>query len=209
VPRGKKYWPAHIKPDNYDVPGCNHPNADLTKLLMVLPAEYQHNLTKLLTATDNTYKDLHRDTGVTKLCLFSGLSCCSRLDILCGISRDLMHLASLNSTSILTNLWQGTIECHAPDSKNTWDWAVLQGDTWIVHGKAVADATLYLPGSFNWLPCDPTLKISSHYKAWEFLMWIFALGPSLLYGVLPDKYWQNYCKLVAVICIYHQHCITA
>ncbi len=36
----------------------------------------------------------------------------------------------------------------------------------------------------------------------------FGLCPGLLYGVLPDKYWENLCKLTVAIRILHQRSIT-
>ncbi len=57
-------------------------------------------------------------------------------------------------------------------------------------------------------PRNPAEKISSGYKAWEFLTYLFGLGPGLLHGVLPDKYWKNYCKLVAGMRIVHQRSIS-
>ena len=63
--------------------------------------------------------------------------------------------------------------------------------------KAVAGTLHYLPSSFNHPPCNITEKLTSGYKAWEFLLYIYGLGPGLLYGVLPEDYYTNYCKLVS------------
>ena len=85
---------------------------------------------------------------------------------------------------------------------------VLKGDIWKFHGKAVANTTPYLPGSFDRPPRNPAEKISSGYKAWEYLTYIFVLAPALLRGILPDKYWQHFCKLVKAIRLLHQCRIT-
>src|ERR1700733_5096367 len=116
-----------------------------------------------------------------------------------------MHLASLNLPDLLINLWRGTFDCDKKDDHSTWDWAKLQGSTWEMHGHQVAAATPYLPGSFNRPPRNPAEKISSGYKAWKFLLYLFGLGPGLMYKILPDKYYQNFCKLVFGICIIHQY----
>jgi hypothetical protein len=92
---------------------------------------------------------------------------------------------------------------------NAWDWAVLQGEIWKKHGQAVAAATPYLPGSFDRPPHNPAEKINSGYKAWEFLMYVFGLGPGLFYNVLPEKYWINFCKLIYGMCVLSQHSITS
>ncbi|KIM73012.1 hypothetical protein PILCRDRAFT_81467 [Piloderma croceum F 1598] len=118
-----------------------------------------------------------------------------------------MHLVSLNLTDLIVSLWRGTIDCDLPDDRASWDWAVLKGETWKLHGKSVADATPYLPGSFDRPPRNPAEKISSGYKAWEYLLYIFALGPGVFYNVIPEKYWAHFCKLVTAIRIIHQRSI--
>lgn len=85
---------------------------------------------------------------------------------------DIMHLAALNIPDLLINLWRGTFDCDKNNDIRTWDWTVLQGNIWEFHGKEVGDCTPYLPGSFDCTPQNPAEKISSGYKAWEFLMYI-------------------------------------
>ena len=108
-----------------------------------------------------------------------------------------MHLILLNIPEILIKLWCGTLECDPNANKETWDWAVLTGDVWKEHGRQVANTRLYLPGSFDRPPRNPAEKISSGYKAWEYLTYLFSLGPGLSYDLVPEKYWKNFCKLVA------------
>jgi hypothetical protein len=120
-----------------------------------------------------------------------------------------MHHASLNLTDLLIPLWRGTLECGKTDDVKNWDWAVLTGDVWKVHGQQVADAKPFLPGSFDRPPRNPALKISSRYKAWEFLMYVFGLGPALFRHILPYKYWKHFCKVVYALCLLHQRNITS
>jgi hypothetical protein len=148
-------------------------------------------------------------TGISKPSIFLGLNPLHRLGIPGCFGSDIMHLASLNIPDLLINLWRGTIDCDKNDDQSTWDWAVLQGSTWESHGREVAACTPYLPGSFDRPPRNPAEKISSGYKAWEFLMYIYGLGPALFYGILPEKYWMNFCKLVYGMRIILQHEITA
>ncbi|KAG1761276.1 hypothetical protein EDD22DRAFT_780076 [Suillus occidentalis] len=119
-----------------------------------------------------------------------------------------MHLASLNLPDLLIPLWRGRFDCDVDDDVSTWDWAVLQGDIWKEHGKAVATATPFLPTSFDRPPHNPAEKINSGYKAWEFTLYLFSLGPALFYGILPDKYWRNFCLLVHGIRLVSQHSIS-
>ena len=88
------------------------------------------------------------------------------------------------------------MDCDKTDDCRTWDWAILKGHLWKEHGEAVATTTPYLPGSFDQPPRNLAEKINSGYKAWEFLMYIYGLGPGLFYNILPEKYWENFCKLI-------------
>ncbi|KAJ6525179.1 hypothetical protein B0H19DRAFT_1085021 [Mycena capillaripes] len=112
-----------------------------------------------------------------------------------------MHAPALNLTDLLPPLWRGTFDHEKTDNKNSWDWVVLTGETWKRHGKAVADLTCYMPGSFDRPPRNPAEKINSGYKAWEWLLYFYGAGPALLYGILPSKYYINYCKAVRSLCI--------
>ncbi|KAG0694110.1 hypothetical protein DFH29DRAFT_1006623 [Suillus ampliporus] len=98
-----------------------------------------------------------------------------------------MHLLSLNIPDLLINLWHGTFECDPDDDKATWFWATLTGDTWKSLGKA---------------------KINSGYKAWEFWLFLYGLGPAVLFGRLPDHVWEHYCKLVYAVRLISQYRIS-
>ncbi|KAH9915964.1 uncharacterized protein BXZ73DRAFT_92551 [Epithele typhae] len=118
-----------------------------------------------------------------------------------------MHLFGLNVTDLLVKLWRGSREfCDDKrgDSVASWEWVCLTGDTWVRHGAQVAAARHYLPGSFDRPPRNPAEKINSGYKCWEFLTWIYTLAPALLYGVLPDEYWVNFCMLASGVRIVFQ-----
>ena len=64
------------------------------------------------------------------------------------------------------------------------------------------------PSSFDHPPCNIAKKLKSGYKAWEFLLYLYGLGPGLLYGLLPDAFYTNFCKLVLGICLVNQHRIS-
>ena len=100
------------------------------------------------------------------------------------------------------------MRCDPTDNKDTWDWAVLTGDTWIEHGKLVAAATKYFPSSFHRPPRNPVEKINSGYKATEWFHYLFGLGVGFFRAVLPKKYWRHFCKLVRGIRIIMQRKIT-
>jgi hypothetical protein len=119
-----------------------------------------------------------------------------------------MHLFGLNIGDLLISVWRGTFKCESTDDKVTWDWATLVGDNWKSHGKLVAAATKFFPSFFHRPPRNPAEKISSGYKATEFYLYIFGLGPGFFRAALPKKYWKNFCKLVRGVHIIMQRRIT-
>ncbi|KAL4255831.1 hypothetical protein AB1N83_011941 [Pleurotus pulmonarius] len=207
------YYPALLKPNNYSVSGCDHPDVDIQQLSLSfvsadsIAAAYTVNLARLIQCTSPTeYNNVRRDSGIVKPSIILGLP--RTLGVVAMNTLDFMHIPALNVPDLLVALWRGKVDCEAPDSKATWTWAVLTGNIWKCHGAQVAACTPYLPGSFDRPPRNPAEKISSGYKAWEYLLYIYGLGPALLYGVLPDEYWRNLCKLVKGVRLLLQSCIT-
>ncbi|TFY76397.1 hypothetical protein EWM64_g7614 [Hericium alpestre] len=136
-----------------DVEGCDHPDVILqnfTETSQQIATRYETNLLEVM-ATSNPaqYKKKCLKTGICKPSIYLGFLVSHCLLIPACFPGDLMHLAALNLTDLLLGLWRGTIDCDLKDSRTTWDWMVLHGDTWTTHGKMVADATPYLPGSFD------------------------------------------------------------
>jgi len=66
----------------------------------------------------------------------------------------------------------------------------------------------FLPSSFDCLLHNIAEKLTSGYKAWEFLLYLYSLGPRLLYNILPNPYYSNYCKLVYGMHLMNQHSIS-
>jgi hypothetical protein len=203
---GKHYFPALLKPLEYNIPGCTHGDIDVRNLPIPSRDEYHVNLRTLVTSpNDSQYRARRLATGISKPSIFSGLEPLSTLGLPHCAGSDIMHLAALNISDLMISLWRGTIDCTRPDDKSTWDWAVLRGDIWQQHGKDVEAALPYLPSSFDRPPRNIAEKLTSGYKAWEFLLYLYGLGPGLLYGILPDRYFTNYCKLVLGIRLVNQH----
>lgn len=95
------------------------------------------------------------------------------------------------------------------DNKSTWDWAIFRDkDLWTSHGKHVAAAGTFLPGSYNCKPCYIAEKINTQYKTWKFQLYMFGITPILLYDILPPKYWSHCCQLVCSFQIVCQHSVT-
>ncbi|KAF8809746.1 hypothetical protein BYT27DRAFT_7254467 [Phlegmacium glaucopus] len=206
---GSHYYPALLKPYDYNIEGSNHPDINVDSLPSYSVQDYEQKLKYVMASRNETqHKRRRLDTGISKPSIFLGLPPKHRFDVPGCFGSDIMHLASLNIPDLFINLWRGTFDCDPKDDKSTWDWAVLQGVVWEDHGKDVAACTPYLPGSFDRPPRNPAEKISSGYKAWEFLLYLYGLGPALLYNILPEMYWIHYCKLVYAMRIMNQHRIS-
>ena len=119
-----------------------------------------------------------------------------------------MHQPLLNLAALLFDLWCARPDARDYDHSSVWPWAVLTGDVWKNYGKTVSNIATYLPTSFGWTPWNPQEKISSGYKAWEFLNYIYREGPGVFYNVIPDVYYQHFCRLVRAIRIIHQYTIS-
>jgi Transposase family tnp2 len=209
-PQGKHYFPALLRPNDYDVVGCMHPDIDIRRLPEPLHTRYHLNLHNLVrSCIVAQYCAQHLDTGISRPSIFSALDRASTLGLPESAGSDIMHLGVLNLSDLMISLWHGTIDCTNPDDKAIWDWVVLRGNVWQQHGKAITNCLHYLPSLFNCPPCNITEKLTSGYKAWEFLLYLYGLGPGLLLGILPNIYYTNYCKLVFGMCLMNQHKISS
>jgi hypothetical protein len=203
------YFPVRLKPLGYTVDGCSHADVPVEQVLddSHQMEKYRNALARLSGSINKAQYDRRRlETGICKPSIFSGIP--RSLGIPRCFSVDIMHLLTLNIPELLLKLWRGTLECDDNDNKATWAWAVLTGDLWKAHGKAVASAKPYLPGSFDRPPRNPVEKINSGYKAMEYLNYFYVLGPAVFYDVLPLEYWRHFCKLVYGVRIIYQKRIT-
>lgn len=205
-PNAPHYYPALLKPNDYIMQGCDH--SDLSHFVSTSTSStwYLRNLRSLLQSPNETqYRKRRLETGITKPTIFLGVVSDRILGIPGCFGSDVMHLGSFNLADLLVSLWRGQIDNEQTDPTSEWPWAVLRGNTWEEHGKAVADATPYLPGSFDRPPRNIAEKVNSGYKAWEWLLYLYGLAPALLYGILPQLYYSHFCKLVKAMKIIQQH----
>ena len=208
-PHTGHYFAVHLKPNNYTVPDCNHPDIDIRNLITLSSSDYQQNLMTVISSVDqNQYEKNRKVTGISKPSILSGLVSNLMFPLPRCFALDLMHLLFINLGELLIPLWQGTLKCDLTDDHSLWEWATLTGDTWQSHGQLVADATPFFPSSFHRPPRNPADKISSGFKATEYYLYLFGLGPGVFRTVLPQKYWTNFCKLVRGVRILTQRHIT-
>jgi hypothetical protein len=205
---GSHYYPVLREPIGGSGLGSNHPDVNINDITGGSVERYETNLVRVKNARDmEDFEDIRLETGICKPTVFSGLV--RRLKIPKPFSPDIMHVTTTNASQLMLLLYRGKMNVGTGDRKRTWDWAVLKNAVWTRHGAAVAQMTQYLPGSFDRPPRNPALKISSGYKAWEYLLYLYGLCPAMLYGILPNKYWKHLCKLVCGVRIITQRRITA
>jgi hypothetical protein len=206
---GSHYYPALLKPYDYNIAGCNHADVSVEDIHGPNKQDYETKLQYLLNACGPTdYKDCRRDTGICRTSMLLGLPARHRLPVMSTFSGDVMHVATLNLGDLLLPLWRGTFKCDPTDSRLTWDWAVLVDDVWEKHGEDIANCRPFIPGLYDRPPRNIALKISSGYKAKEWQGCFYGLSPTLLHGILPRVYWRNFCKLIRAVRIVHQRSIT-
>jgi hypothetical protein len=112
-----------------------------------------------------------------------------------------MHLLNLNLTSLLISIWRNSADIKLKfDSATKPEFIVFDDENiWQTHGKLVASTKPYLPTSFDRPPRNPAKKISSGYKAYEYMLYFWALGPAVFRPFLPHHLWVHFCKLVCGI----------
>ncbi|KAJ2923243.1 hypothetical protein H1R20_g13850, partial [Candolleomyces eurysporus] len=204
------YYAVHLQPFNYgDVPECNHGDVDTENIKSATIEQYHIDLA-LVEASANLaeYEQNRYRTGISKRSIISGLVKELTLPPPKSFSVDLMHLFWINLGELMVPLFRGKLKCENTDDIKSWDWAVLQGPNWTNFGKLVANSTVHFPSSLERPPRNPAEKINSKYKATEYFLLLFGLGPGLLRFFLPRSYWRHFCKLVRSVRILTQQRIS-
>ncbi|KAF7761992.1 hypothetical protein Agabi119p4_9984 [Agaricus bisporus var. burnettii] len=193
------YYPILQKLDGNMPAGSDHPNINLHATNPYYSqTEYNLNVTQLLNSFHGNFNMHRKLTGLTKPSIFSGLYA-PALGAPGAFPIDTMHLFALNIPELLLHLWRGTLHSDRSDPSSLWPWRVLVGEDWKQHGAKVAALRPYLPYTYTRPPRNPAEKIHSGYKADEFNGYTWGYLPGLLYGLLPEPYYQNFCKLVRII----------
>lgn len=194
------YYAVHLRPNGVNADDCNHADFNFRNPFGIQREStqiYQEKVAIIISSRDQTEYERNRKlTGISKPSIINGLNPQFTLPVPQCFTVDLMHLLCINLGELLISLWRGGLKCETSDDKLTWDWATLTGDTWQEHGNLVAAATVYFPSSFHRPPRNPAEKLSSGYKATEYFLYVFGLGPAFFRLTLPEKYWKNFCKLV-------------
>ena len=157
-PPGKTmYYPTALKPDNYTIEKCSHPDIDVRTLELPDSTRYQMDLRKVLISPNNArYNHNWRSTGIVQpsICLVF------QENLMVPVPQcfmlNLMHLVSLNIPPHLVSIWHNSLEMKITYEKSPKpEFVVLDdGEIWQEHGKHVTDTHHYFPDSFGWLPRD-------------------------------------------------------
>ena len=185
-PGAGTYYPAMLKPHGAVPPGSSHADININSITTPSVDEYSKRLHHVLGSISiREYERRRRETGVSKPSIVSALP--KSIPVPLCFPADTMHLFALNISQLLIFLWRGSIDHAQDDDPTTWPFAVLHDNAvWQAHGASVAGAALYIPVCLeSRVPRNPAEKISSGYKAVEYLVYIFGLCPALLYRLLP------------------------
>ena len=167
----------------------------------------KHDLFHLIASeNEDQYRRRRLNTGIGKPSIFDAIP--RILPLPTCFPGDIMHQPLINLAALLLDLWCARPGARDHDQLTDWPWAVLTGDVWKKHGKVIAQAARFLPTSFGRTPRNPQEKVSSGYKAWEFLYYFYGEGPGVFYGVLPEIYYLHFCRLVRAIRIIYQRSIS-
>ncbi|KAM6499947.1 hypothetical protein JOM56_005455 [Amanita muscaria] len=194
------HYPAALQPQNHDHRSYFHPDVDINTVSQPNTNEYDKNLRIVLgAATATAYKERCLETGISRPSICLGLQATMTLAIPACFPIDLMHLCSINIPQHLLAIWRNAGESRIRfDIKP--DFIILdQNEIWKSHGELVASMRPYLPTSFDQPPRNPALKINSGFKACEYLLYFWALGPVVFRPLLPHyllqpMYRQHYTK---------------
>ena len=200
------YFPAALKLVNHDPGNYHHPDIDVATISSPNVNEYHTNWRNVLQATTmTTFKELQLETGISRPSICLGLQASLTLPIPSCFPLNLMHLCSINILQLMIDIWRNKIEPKVDIASTKPDFIVLDtSDMWKAHGALIASVKPYLPTLFDHTPHDPALKFNSGYKACEFQLYFWVLGPAVFRLVLPHHLWMHYCKLVAMTQIIHQ-----
>jgi hypothetical protein len=108
---------------------------------------------------------------------------------------EFMHLFLLNHGPALVSLWVGN---HSGISDAGCEDYLLSHTDWVAIGIETAEATFLLPATFT--RPFPNIESSKHLftaESWSF--WLVYIGPVVLCGRLPSKYYNHYLQLVQIL----------
>ncbi|KAF9497745.1 hypothetical protein BDN71DRAFT_1542261, partial [Pleurotus eryngii] len=131
---------------NGHLPANSHGNVSIEALPNGSAAQFLDNLCSVITLPNPTqFEHHHHDSGLSGVSIFFSVKLVFPPPFC--FTGNMMHLDGLNLPDLLIRLFCSESDLVSTlDSVTNWKWAVLHDkDTWVQHGKLVADARPYLP----------------------------------------------------------------
>lgn len=165
---------------------------------LALPLRTEENLKAQLQEME-LVKDFPVEYG--KLAKKYGISGPSVLDRIPSIQRptsyphEFLHLFLLNHGPNLVHLW--AVSYPGIDNSGSQDYTLSKAD-WVAIGKETEAATNSLPAKFiRPIPNIQTSWSKFCGETWSF--WLIYIGPIVLRGRLPQKFYDHYLELVHIL----------
>ena len=104
-PQGKHYFPALLRPKDYQVEGSLHLDIKIQDLPKPSRVRYAKNLHYLVASPNETQYHARRlATGISKPSIFLGLEPSSTLGLPFSMGLDIMHVTALNISNLMISL---------------------------------------------------------------------------------------------------------
>ncbi|KAI5991816.1 hypothetical protein EDD15DRAFT_2126850, partial [Pisolithus albus] len=131
-PGAPQYYPVLLKPNNYNLTGCDHPDVNVYDIGPGNSHAYCEQLVHLISScTQHEYERRHLETGIVGLSILLGLQPRLIQGIPEVFSSELMHLSGANMAALWLDLWWGEFDCVPTNNKSSWHWAIFRDrDTW-------------------------------------------------------------------------------
>ncbi|CAE6473902.1 unnamed protein product [Rhizoctonia solani] len=190
----------NIIPDGRIVPELDPTDTSFDPLGLPLQTHerIQEQLREMDDARNKTERDnLAKEYGLTDHLILDRIPSIQRPD---SYPHEFMHLFLLNHCKELVSLWAGT-HTGLGDDPGTGSF-IIPFDDWCEVGRETEEATKYLASSF----IRPLPNIQTHfdcYIAEHWAFWICYIGPAVLRGRLPKKYYDHFLELVGIMKCLH------
>jgi len=117
-PGAPQYYPVLLKPNDYNVRGCDHPDINVYDIGLSDSHVYiQHLLNLLNSPTQHMYETQCLETGIVSPSILLGL----QPELIQGIpevfSSEMMHLSGVNMAALWLDLWCGKFDCAPTDNQ--------------------------------------------------------------------------------------------
>ncbi|KAB5587400.1 hypothetical protein CTheo_9162 [Ceratobasidium theobromae] len=181
------------RPDPDDVPADTVPSYDPLDLPLRTESRIAKQLEEMDAApTKSKWEQLGKNYGIVDHSILDRIPSICRPD---SYPHEYLHLFLLNHGKGLVKLWTG--EFPGIDDSGDEDYLISPED-WVAIGHETEEAANTLPAAFvQRLPNIQTNPEVFCGETWAF--WLVFVGPVVLRGRLPKKYYEHYMDLVEIM----------